>query len=131
MKQKTDYSLVIVLINENLSGEIGFAKKWFAKSRFDLREANDIFQAMEEIDDFTTSHRPQVILLPIDLFSEDFSLLQETARCFSSNKRISFMALSGSHKIFNHRDCFEGTLSDLKIKLEEIIPKETSMGIVA
>ena len=130
MKQEINNSMVILLVNKNWDGELDFAKKWLAKSRFQLTEAEDIFQAMEEIDDFTTSHCPQVIIIPFDLLSEDFSHLQKTAACLS-NKRISFIALSSSQKVFNHQDCFEGTLSDLKIRLDELIPKEKSFSRVA
>ena len=131
MKQEANYSMVIVLINEKSGQEIEFAKKWFANSRYDCREVTNIFQAMEEIDDFTTSHRPQVILLPINLLAGEFMLLKNTARCFSNHQSISFMALSGANKIVNHHDCFEGTLSELKKKLNEIIPYESPIGVAA
>lgn len=131
MKLETNNSTVILLLNKKFEKETEFAKKWFAKSRFDTKEVEDIFQAIEEIDDFTTSNHHRLFLLTVDLFSEDFCYIQKTAQSFSSQGKVSFMALSGSDKIINHSDCFEGSLSEISLKLDKIMPNQTRFSIAA
>ena len=128
MQPEINNPTVILLINNEIEEKNNFVRKWFEKSRFQTIEAENIFQAIEDNHDFTTSQRPQIILLKVHSLTDDFQQVRRITQYFSDGKEISIMALSGSHKIINHRDCFEGTLSEIKLKLDELIPKNTQMA---
>jgi hypothetical protein len=122
--KKGNISQTIILLLDGKSGTYNKSvKKWLKNRRLLTSEATDIFQALEEISDFTVSYRPDVVLLEVDSLSEDFFMIQTIAQTSLDGGQISIFALSDSGKIINHRECFEGNLAQVKAKFRKLIPK--------
>jgi len=131
MGREYTHQSVILLINGNAAADNRFVKQWLRNSRFLIGEATDIFQALEELSDFTVCRRPDVILLEVDSLATDFLMVREMVQNLFAHSCLPILALSESGKILNHKDCFEGNLTQLKTQLEKIFPKFTQTRIAA
>jgi CheY-like chemotaxis protein len=120
------YQSVILLI-DGKAANICFVKEWFKKSRFLTCETRHISQALEEISDFTVRRRPDVILLEVDSLADDFFIFKKILHTSFDGNKLLICALSDSGKTINHKECFEGNLSQLKVKLNQIFPKPASV----
>lgn len=119
------YQSVILLLDEK-AANISFVKEWFRKSRFLTCETTHIFQALEELSDFTVRSSPDVILLEVDSLSDDFFIYKNILHSSFDGNELLICALSDSGKNINHKECFEGNLSEIKVKLNQIFPKAVS-----
>lgn len=122
MRHETTHQPVILLIDGSSSADNRFIKRWFQKSRFLTCEATDIFQALEEISDFTMPQRPDVILLEVASMTDDFQMVKRMTQTTSGQDELLIFAFSEGGKIVNDRDCFEGNLAQLEAKLNGLIP---------
>jgi hypothetical protein len=122
---------VILLLDSNTSADNEFIKNWFQESRFLTSEANDIFQALEVIADFTMPQRPDVILLEVSSIPDDFQDIKKVTQTFAGHSGLPIFAFSENGKIVNDKECFEGNLAQLKEKLDGLIPafNETRQAI--
>lgn len=98
-------------------------KKWFEESRFFTSEATDIFQALEDISDFTVSRSPDVILLEVTCLKEDFSDIRNAIHIMSGEGSLPIFALSDKDKTINDDECFEGNFTKLTAELDRVIPE--------
>lgn len=130
MEQEYKHQSVIILLDGS-AADNRFVKQWFRKSRFVIGETTDIFQALEEISDFTVCRSPDVILLEVNSLSEDFLIVRETVKTLFAHSCLPIFALSKSGKVVNHKDCFEGNLTQLQTQLEKMFPKFTPARIAA
>ena len=121
MKQEYTHLPVILLLDGNAVDK-EFIKNWFKKSRFSTSETIDIFQALEELSDFTVRCRPDVILLEVNSLTEDFLAVKKMVQTSSGKCEFPIFALSDSGEIINHKECFEGNLTQLKTQLNKMIP---------
>lgn len=64
---------LVVLISKE-EREESFFKQWLEENESFIREANDIFQVIEEINDFTLRECPGVFLLEVETASQQDSL---------------------------------------------------------
>lgn len=122
MKQEFTHLPVILLLDGNAIDN-DYIKDWFKQSRFSTSETVDIFQALEEISDFTVRCRPDVVLLEVSSLAEDFFAVRKMVQTSSGECEFPIFALSDSGKIINHKECFEGNLTQLKTQLNKIIPE--------
>src|SRR5689334_20737716 len=106
---------VILLIDGNGSKNKS-VKNWLRKSRFLTCETTDVFQALEEISDFTMRSRPDVVLLEVESLSEDFFFVKEVIQTSGGRDATSIFALSESGKKVTDNECFEGNLNQVKAK---------------
>lgn len=70
MTNKNGQQPVILLISREEREEC-FFKQWLEENASSVCEANDIFQVIEEISDFTVRECPGVILLEVESASQD------------------------------------------------------------
>jgi CheY-like chemotaxis protein len=133
MRHENTHPPVILLLDGGPSADNKFIKRWFQKSRFLTCEAADVLQALEEISDFTTPQRPDVILLEVESIPEGFQLAKRLTQAFSGQAEFPIYAFSGSGKAVNDGECFEGNLAQLEAKLNAMIPgcRETPRTIAA
>ncbi|HTH50428.1 MAG TPA: hypothetical protein VL501_00760 [Pyrinomonadaceae bacterium] len=54
------------------------AREWVERSDYNSCEAHDVFEAIEEIADFTMAFRPEVIVLDADCCEEEAEVVKET-----------------------------------------------------
>lgn len=133
MRHEYTHPPVILLIDGSPAADNKFIKRWFEKSRFLTCEATDIFQALEEISDFTMPQRPDVILLEVASLIEGFQIVKTLTHSAAGQNEPPIFAFSESGKIINDRECFEGNLAQLEARLNIMIPLygETPMTIAA
>lgn len=113
---------VILLLDEKAEDN-SYIKQRFQESRFLTFEATDIFQALEDISDFTVRSRPDVVLLEVASLSEDFLFVSEMVQTSLGKDQLAIFALSDTGKIVNSKECFEGNLMQLEAELDKMIPK--------
>ena len=125
MKHQHTHQPVILLIDGSATADCKFIKAWFQKSRFCTSVATDVFQALEEVSDFTTPRRPDVVLLEVESLQDDFQMVRALFQPPSGKCETQIFALSQSGNVINDQECFEGNLSQLEARLNLIIPQST------
>ena len=70
MTNKNGQQPMILLISKE-EREESFFQQWLEENTSSICEANDIFQVIEEINDFTVRECPDVILLEVERASQD------------------------------------------------------------
>ncbi|HEX8367399.1 MAG TPA: hypothetical protein VF604_02440 [Pyrinomonadaceae bacterium] len=70
MTNKNGQQPMILLISKEEREEC-FFKQWLEKNTSSICEAGDIFQVIEEINDFTVRECPEVFLLEVETASQD------------------------------------------------------------
>lgn len=123
MNREIIHRTVILLLETNSEMDNGSIKNWFKKSRFLTNETADVFEALEEISDFTVRFRPDVVLLEVNSLKEDFDRIRKMIQTPSGKCEFPIFALSDSGNIINDKECFEGNLAQIKTELDKMIPK--------
>ncbi len=123
-KQEFTNTSVILLLDGKTGDDNVFIKEWFEKSRFSTYEAVDVFQAFEELSDFTMRCRPDVILIEVGSLSKNFLVIQNTVQTLSGEIEFPLFALNDEGKSeIDSANCFAANLDELEIKLDRIFPK--------
>jgi DNA-binding response OmpR family regulator len=119
----------VIFLCEKTAGN--YLKEWFEESRFLTSEATDIFQALEEISDFTVSRSPDVILLEVGSLTEELFTIREAVQIFSDEGNIPIFALTDKGKTINDDECFEGSFTKLTAELDRVIPERARVQAAA
>jgi hypothetical protein len=122
MKKKNSHSTVLLLLASQPQPQIASLKRWFREHRFLTCETTDIYQALEDISDFTTASRPDVVLLEISSFVKDFPVIRKLVQPLSGSGDVKIVAINDSGTILDENDCFVGSLKQIKTELGKIIP---------
>jgi hypothetical protein len=122
MNHETTHQPVILLLDGSPSADNKFIKRWFEKSRFLTFEAGDIFDALEEISDFTMTQRPDVVLLEVPSMRHDYQFIKKMTHSEMGLSEMLIFAFSEGGKIVDDCDCFEGNLAQLEAELNRMIP---------
>src|SRR5512144_2977432 len=80
---------VILLMDKETSGDQAMIRQWFEDSRFSTCEASNVFEALEQLSDFTIRRRPDVVLLDVDCCEDQLPLVREVSD-------LPVMAVSGN-----------------------------------
>jgi len=99
---------VIVLLDKQVSGERTEIKEWFAHSRFSMCEAMNVFEALEQLSDFTIESRPDVVLLNVDSSDDEMTMVEN----ISEVPVVAF----GTGRYFN------ANMGKMVSRLNELIP---------
>src|SRR5215210_675715 len=67
---------VIVLMEKKAVVDHDLLKQWLGTQGYLAWDAADIFDALEEIADFTVRNRPDVILVEVGSLAEDFRMIR-------------------------------------------------------
>jgi hypothetical protein len=122
MMYENAHQPVILLLDGSTSGDNQFIKRWFQKSRFVTCEATDIFEALEDVSDFTTFQRPDVILLEVKSIPKDFYVVKKMIQTPAGETEMPIFAFSENGNLVNDESCFEGNLAQLEARLDRMIP---------
>ena len=122
MRHETTHQPVILLLDGRPSADNKFIKRWFERSRFLTCEATNIFDALEEISDFTNFQRPDVVLLEVASMPDDFQIIKRMTQTHSGSSELLIFAFSEGGKVVDDGDCFEGNLAQLEAQLNRMIP---------
>lgn len=123
MKHRKTPATIILLLDEHSASNNKFIKEWLGKSSFVINETNDVFQILEDLSDFTTRSRPNVVLLTVDSLEQDYFTIQNMMQTFSDSDDFPILALSDSGKVVNDKNCFEGNLAEVKAQITKVLPK--------
>ncbi len=122
MTHENTHQPVILLLDGSPSADNKFIKRWFERSRFLTCEAADIFDALEEISDFTNFQRPDVVLLEVASIPDDFQVIKRMTQTHPGPSELLIFAFSEGGKVVDDCDCFEGNLAQLEARLNGMIP---------
>jgi hypothetical protein len=122
MDRSQRYVPVILLLDKGASADRSDVMNWFDNSRFSTYEASNVFEALDELSDFTIKERPDVVLLNVENENE-LSLMRD----ISGMEDLAIMALSSGSSIVATDGCFRGNLGQLATHLDKLIPN-TSAG---
>ncbi|MEO8573491.1 MAG: hypothetical protein ABI481_05950 [Pyrinomonadaceae bacterium] len=75
MKTGTQHHPVILLLGKRLKTN-DEVDSWLAESRYSAHEATDVFQALEDISDFTVRDTPDVVYLHVDRVDSEMAMLE-------------------------------------------------------
>ncbi|MFN6965053.1 MAG: hypothetical protein ACK4S4_14995 [Pyrinomonadaceae bacterium] len=111
-------SPVVVVMDHNTT-DCKQIRRWFENSRFTTLEADDVFQAIGELSDFTVESAPDVILLNVDCCDDDMPFVLEMVG--SVGDEIPVIALT---RPTGKGDAtyFAGDLSQAVSRLESMFP---------
>jgi CheY-like chemotaxis protein len=98
MKQKTKQQPIILLI-ENYAEENSFIKNWLELNNLTTRETADVFDALEEITDFTVRRCADVFMMPVETsLDKDLARVKALVDAFSETDKIAVMSVSGRNR---------------------------------
>ena len=112
---------VIVLMDKETSSDHSTIRQWFEDSRFSTFEASNVFEALEEISDFTIERRHDVVLVDVDSCEEKLPIVRTMAGVDS----LPVLAFSGR----NNRSAasagkyFQASLGQMATQLDKLIPQ--------
>lgn len=124
MKQAGGKQPLILLVDE-LTEDSNSIKNWLNDNSYQTQEAANIFEAIEEISDFTVRECPDVILLSINPLSTDLKLVEEMFDDESGSDELPVYVLSKTLKITNKKNRSAENIGQLQIKINESLPKLT------
>jgi DNA-binding response OmpR family regulator len=112
---------VIVLMDKETSGEHSQIRTWLEHSRFSTFEASNVFEAFEEISDFTIESRPDVVLVDVDSCEDDLPIVRNIA----AMSDLSVMALSGksASDSAGPGKYFHSSFGQMASQLDKLIPQ--------
>jgi len=107
---------------DDTTGDGQTAREWVEQSPYNSCEAHDIFEAIEEMADFTMEFRPEVIVLDADCCEEEAETVMHTLEeIHLSEAPVSVLAVSESSIHTTGGGKFEVTPEDLPEQLEMLI----------
>ncbi len=113
-------SPVLLVYESNERYDYDSVRQWFSDSRFNSYEASDVFEAIEELSDFTMQHYPDVILLKISAKANEYSMIRQVAiESGLSNFEMPIALLSDIPGSDEKCPFIFGNLNQLKAKLDQ------------
>lgn len=109
---------VIVLMDRETSGDHPMIREWFENSRFATYEASNVFEALEQLSDFTIQCRPDVVLLDVESCDDELPLMTDLADLPTvkiSGERRKGRLTSGSY--------YQADLGKVASQLNKLIPQ--------
>lgn len=111
---------VILFLGERTCG-MDSVDRWLAESRYSALEATDVFQALEQISDFTQAERPDVVFLHCDPASDDIAFMQTLVTTAADQPDVPIIDFAVGSNTKGVED-FEKALAGLACRLDEYIP---------
>lgn len=111
---------VILLLGERTRGSDS-VDRWLAESRYSAIEAADVFQALEQISDFTLRDRPDVVFMHVDSIAAELNLVQTIVTTSADEPDVPIIEFAHGLKA-RDADEFEKALAGLACQLDEFIP---------
>ena len=104
MKQNIKQHPIILLVGQS-SKENDLIKMLLESQNYSTRETANIFDALDEISDFTVDCCPDVFMLPVGSPATDFAAVKELVEVYSENGEILVATFSNeeSGNFFSHQ----------------------------
>ena len=117
-----NYMPVVVMIDEKDTADGLAAREWLENSRFNTAEAHDVFEALEEMGDFTTELRPDLIVLDVGSCKADLPIIKGALESIHESE-VPIVAISNTSEPSFQEGTFEGNLEAAVAQLYELIPE--------
>ena len=111
---------VILLLGERTRGS-DLVDRWLAESRYSAIEAADVFQALEQISDFTLRDRPDVVFMHVDSIANGLDFVQTIVTTSADEPDVPIIDFADG-PVARNADEFEKALAGLACRLDEFIP---------
>jgi hypothetical protein len=122
MPEENTYSPVVVMVEREDTGDGVAAREWVEQSSYNSCEAHDIFEAIEEMADFTMEFRPDVIVLDADSCEDEAEgIIHTLEEIHLSDVPVPVLAVSESSIHTTSGGRYEITARDLPEQLESLI----------
>ena len=120
MPSGSGYAPVVLVVDREISDDAAAAKQWVEQSPYNSCEAHDVFEALEEMADFTMEFRPDVIVLDADCCEDEAEGVKHTLDAIHTSQ-VPVLAVSdaGIHTTGGGR--FEVAPTELPEQLEMLI----------
>ena len=120
--RSTTHQLPVILLLGKRRANHDEVDRWLAESRYSTCETTNVFQALEEISDFTVSETPDVVYLHADKFEAELAMLENMLTMSSGDLNASVIAFSDQEAQLrsDHNDSGVGALAR---QLERLIPQ--------
>src|SRR4051812_4617279 len=76
--EENNYSPVVLMVEREDTGDGVAAREWVEQSSYNSCEAHNVFEAIEEMADFTMPFRPDVIVLDADCCADEAQSVMHT-----------------------------------------------------
>lgn len=113
-------SPVIVLLGAHGVDNAGL-EEWLANSGYRAWEAEDVFQVLEQVSDFTVRNRPEVVFLHVDETGGEHDLTRNLIKAGTGDSGVTvidMVTVSASEGA----DDLSVKISDLACQLDQFIP---------
>jgi CheY-like chemotaxis protein len=117
---------VILLLGERTRGSDSI-DRWLAESRYSVIEAADVFQALEQISDFTLRDRPDVVFMHVDPMANGLEFVQTIVTTAADEPDVPIIDFADGPKARDAAE-FEKALAGLACRLDEFIPMHHTAG---
>ena len=95
--------------------------EWLACSRYSTHEAKDVFQALEQVSDFTVRDTPDVVYLHVDKMDTELAMLEHMLVSSVGEPCASVVAFCDQDSTGTNAGGFGG----LKRQLDRLIPSSS------
>jgi len=79
MELNQKHTPVIVLMDKETAGEHSQIRRWLEDSRFATFEASNVFDALEQLSDFTIKSRPDVVLVDVECCDDEMPIMKNVS----------------------------------------------------
>lgn len=125
METATPHPPVILLLGKRTSSNDCF-DEWLAASRYSTCEAADVFQALEQISDFTQGARPDVVFLHLDSDTSELEFMHTLVATASDDPSIPVIDLMTEGPTQQTTEDLEAAIAGLASQLDKFIPRHSS-----
>ena len=120
MTDSKDYQPSVLFIDE-LCGTKNLTRNWLQKNGCTVQEVKSLFEAMEEISDFTVEHRHDVVLLNADLFNRNFADIIEMFHGSLGATELPIFALAEENSQLSLHDGKKSYSAGNYLQLKELL----------
>jgi hypothetical protein len=119
MKTGTQHLPVILLLGKRMGAEDD-VDRWLENSRFSAHEATNVFQALEDISDFTVRDVPDVVYCHVDPIEADMQMLRNMLLTTAGDSCASVLAFPDNEPLSDYAKAER--LGGLERSLDRLIP---------
>lgn len=119
---------ILLLIDGSIAGDAISIKQWFENSRYLTWEASDIFDAIEEISDFTVQNRPDVVLIETNSRYKDTVFIRTLVESLPGDAHMPVIDFPEFGHSADGDPTLETSLERLNIRLDQLIPAQSAVA---
>ncbi len=119
---------ILLLLDGSTAGDTSSIKLWFENSRYLTWEAADIFDAIEEISDFTVQNRPDVVLIETSSRYKDTHFIRTLVESLPGDAHMPVIDFPEFGHSADGDASLEKSLARLDSRLDQLIPSQSAVA---